>query len=247
MKHLRSLPIKLILIVFLSTFISGCSGRRPIIDQDDWYLNYRHDLKNKQMYEELALFLLVRDEDSIEDIEEIYLINEKEEIFWRITEEVKVIQREGKRAWMGASRLIPENGKKFPDGTYRVVVQDKSGASAETNINIPKNRLKLRQSLFPRTAYSDKTLNISGKRSSYQIWFYDENDTLLFRKETPPGKIDLDQLTGNEFSNRKPYYALVYYFLENRYAGVIVGPIYFYKRSPPSFSPEDFELPRGDI
>lgn len=243
----RLCPFLLFAIISFSLVLTGCSGRRPFIDQNEWYINYRNDLKNNKIYEELALFLLVKDEDGIEDIEEIYLINEKEEIFWRITEEVKIIHKEGKRAWIGASRLIPENGKKFPNGTYRVVIQDKAGSSAEIAISIPKDRLNLKQSLFPKINYTDKTLNISGKRNIYQIWFYDENDTLLFRKESAPGSIDLDQLTGNEFSNRKPYYALIYYFLENRFAGVIVGPVYFYERSSPSFTPEDFSLPQGDI
>lgn len=242
----KNIPL-LSLVFFLLILISGCSGRRPAFDQDDWYINYRKDLKNNKIYEELAVFFLVRDQDGIEDIEEIYLINEKEEIFWRITEEIKIIQREGERAWMGASRLIPENGKEFPNGSYRVVIQDKAGASSEITIRIPKNRLKPKQSLFPKVSYNEKKLNISGKRDLYQIWFYDENDTLLFKHDTVPGTIDLDLLTDNEFSNRKPYYALLYYFLENRYAGVITGPIYFYKRSSPSFSPEDFELPQGNI
>ena len=64
-----------------------------------------------------------RDPDGFEDIEEVYLISDSEELFWRLDSQSWRRSGDGEESWIGANGLRLPDGRPFPAGEYRLLLR----------------------------------------------------------------------------------------------------------------------------
>jgi hypothetical protein len=100
---------KKILWFFLSfatavTFLS-CTGEPPEIVRVFWQLNIVDDREQDLSYQTLSLFVKPNDPDGFEDIEDVYLINDEQELFWRLDGESWVQSGSAQEIWIGSNSL----------------------------------------------------------------------------------------------------------------------------------------------
>lgn len=119
---------KAIGIIFTSLFflLFSCSGSPPEIQGVTWQ-KLITVTNGKPVSTALSIFVNVFDEDGNNDIESIYIINDNEELFWKLTPDDWSEKNIDSRLWIGSNGLLSLKGSSFPDGRYRVVVIDKGG------------------------------------------------------------------------------------------------------------------------
>lgn len=83
------------------------------------------------MNEYLSFFCMVRDDDGVIDLEELWLVNDSEELYWHIdSREWLWVEHSGEN-WLGSHELRMPNGQPFPTGSWRILLADKAGERTE--------------------------------------------------------------------------------------------------------------------
>ena len=169
-----------ILLLFL--MFSSCSENPPEIEQLFWQSNRINDLEQKIIYDTLSVFIQVTDEDGIEDIETLYIINDKEELFWK-TENVNLVIKENKDlTWIGSSRLKMNDYSMFPSGEYRVMVIDEAGERMETSFILKNSGVMAEEDDFPSLKISGN--NFTADNKTDVLWMYDSEGNLISENYT---------------------------------------------------------------
>lgn len=114
--------------------LSACSAAPPDLVRIDARLEHVHDLDRDLWYEQIVLFALVRDQDGFGDIEQLYLLHDDEQLYWRLDGESWIDQRLSGEDWIGTAGLVMASGLPLPRGSYRVVVLDAGGQQDERRI-----------------------------------------------------------------------------------------------------------------
>jgi len=79
-----------------------------------------------------SLFVLAKDEDGFENLDELYLYNDKEQLRWQIKSDDWVKHTQDGHEWIGTRGIAVREGE-LPRGVYRAVLVNKGGESAERN------------------------------------------------------------------------------------------------------------------
>ncbi|GAH50406.1 unnamed protein product [marine sediment metagenome] len=109
----------------------GCTGKPPEIMRVFRQINLINDREQNIIYQSLSLFVQASDPDGFEDIEEIYIINDSEELFWRIDSESWIKTDSGDEIWIGSNSICMPDGSPLLKGEYRILLQDIGGDTAE--------------------------------------------------------------------------------------------------------------------
>jgi hypothetical protein len=88
--------------------------------------------------EHFSFFIIPHDEDGIDNLDKLYLYNDKEQLCWEINNDEWIIQQDDYRTWIGTRSItIPEGT--LPRGVYRAVLVNKGGESTERNFPFDGN------------------------------------------------------------------------------------------------------------
>ncbi len=159
------------LIVVVSCFFSvSCSENQPEINQVFWQINKYHDVVTGEYYDRLSLFVEAKDEDGAEDLKTIYLINDSEEILWKVTDKNWVFKSNKEEQWFGLNSMAMHDYSAFPPGKYRVVFIDDAGERQESEINIGLYDDGFEEKEFPSAQLSNNMLSFSS--NTEVVWFY---------------------------------------------------------------------------
>ena len=169
------LNITLISAVFF-LFLS-CAENKPEINQIFWQINKIHNLDSGKYYDTLSVFIEARDEDGIEDLQTIYLINDSEELFWKITEDNWIQKTAGEENWFGSGSIIMNDFSSFPSGKYRAVVIDEAGERVETSFTISRYESGFPEDKFPTAGIRGNTPYYSAGTEA--LWIYDKEMKLV--------------------------------------------------------------------
>ena len=120
--------------------IAACESSPPDIVELDLTLYELTDRELGRTYEVVSLFVNADDLDGLEDLDRLYLIHDDAELFWSTGSDSWLQQESADGAWVGAPRLAMPNRAAFPAGTYRVVLVDVAGESAERQLSLPRRR-----------------------------------------------------------------------------------------------------------
>ncbi|MCL2792425.1 MAG: hypothetical protein FWD87_04970 [Spirochaetaceae bacterium] len=173
-------------ILILTIFLLSCSENAPEINQIFWQITKFHDVENNVFYDRLSVFLDVFDEDGVEDIKTIYIINDREELFWKINEETWVFRTINNENWFGSNNITMHDFSGFPFGQYRVIVIDDVGERAETTFTISSYDRSFNLSAFPSAVIENNAISFSGNTDA--LWFY--NQDMRFMSEVNVGGRD---------------------------------------------------------
>ena len=186
-----------VVVLFL---MQACTGEPPEILRVFWQLNLIEDREQNVSYQSLSLFVKPRDPDGFEDIEEVYLINDEQELLWHLDGENWVQSGSGEELWIGSNSLRMPAGSSFPGGIYRVLLRDVGGDSSEQEI--------------------------AGPLQSYQLWLYDTGGRFVTAYPAGQGSLAVEAVIRAQAPLQGGFSFKVYGYVPQRNLGVISGPYY---------------------
>ena len=120
-------------IGFLITVILillSCTNTSPEISYGFIHLVlYEGETEPKEHY---SFFIIADDEDGIENLDELYLYNDREQLRWHIKSDEWISYIQDDRTWVGTRSLTVQDGK-LPRGVFRAVLVNKGGERGERN------------------------------------------------------------------------------------------------------------------
>jgi len=218
-------PIALAAVVTLALLFS-CTGQPPEIARVFWQLNIVEDREQSFSYQSLSLFLKPNDPDGFDDIEDVHLINDEQELFWRLDGESWAQSGSEGEIWIGSNALKMPDGASFPAGEYRILLRDVGGESAEQTIRLRSISTKQAEEYLPEVTIEEQTIRISGKASPYELWICDAAGRYLSSLPVSDGFLRLDSIASSQPELQAGFVFKVYGFVDNRNLGVLSGPYY---------------------
>lgn len=205
---------KILSVILFVLLFTGCSENAPEISQVFWQLNLFRNQDTGAENQALTLFVMAEDGDGSEDLETMYIINDKEELFWKLTGPELRIEKYGENeTWVGNNCIHMLSDAPFPDGKYRIILVDGAGDRDETEV-ILKNNIIDREHSWPTLSRNGIDYSINGEADF--IWCYMSDGR--FVAEAEPGN--------NKQTGRRDEYSTFYlyrYLPEEGY-GLINGP-----------------------
>ena len=182
-----------ILFLLILLLTSSCSNNLPQVSQLVWELFVIAPDSQGGGYEELSLYLQVSDEEGIEDIEEIFIINDEHLLYWKLNQENWSRREIDGDTWLGSSSLRHVGG--FPRDSYRYLVIDKTGDRVEGEFV-----LNLRRSggdkIFPRAEFIGQRIILHGSSEELFLSFFSGDGVGLELLKLSPGSYSLDEIFG---------------------------------------------------
>jgi hypothetical protein len=114
---------------------ASCSSKPPEIKTVIW-LMVLHPAEPSGKIEKLSFFANCADEDGFEDVETLYLVNERQELFWKFTKDNWARRDQGGDVWIGSNGITDPETKSFPRGTYRLICIDRGGERTERDVSV---------------------------------------------------------------------------------------------------------------
>jgi len=156
---------------FLALFVS-CSTSKPEISYGFMSLVLYEGESGPE--EHFSFFVLAEDEDGIENLDELYLYNDREQLRWKIKNDEWVSYTQNNKTWIGSRSITVQEGS-LPRGVYRAVVVNKSGERGErlftydTDVRHP----------FPVIEIENGAYSIQSEWASNRLVFYDKAGNYL--------------------------------------------------------------------
>lgn len=91
---------------------------------------YQGEAKPEQRF---SFFIIPEDEDGIENLEELYLYNDREQLRWHIKSDDWVSYTSDETTWVGTRSIALQDNEDLPRGQYRAVLINKGGEKSERN------------------------------------------------------------------------------------------------------------------
>lgn len=219
----RKLPVFFAVL----TALFGCDGAPPEISEVFTQVTVFKNLRTFQSEEILSLFLVISDEDGEDDIESIYLLNDGQELFWRLDSlNWEKTDRKGSR-WIGSSAIQMPDGSAFPRGTYRVIASDQAGDRDEIEVRIDVPGVDLTKFAFPELSFSDKTASVVNRGKNLKFLYFNASDRFLDFAFAPDGTLTADNFPRiDDLKSELQNKLYLYYFADEEGYGVLTGPYY---------------------
>ena len=221
-----AIRLSLILLTGILAILTGCTGKPPEIVRVFWQINLVDDQEKDIFYQSLTLFVQAGDPDGFEDLEEIYLINDSEELFWRIDSESWLKSTSGDATWIGSSSISMPDGSPLPAGEYRILLLDIGGDEAEQTILLGPGLLKTYRRYLPAVSIENGEIHVSGKAESYALWLYDKDQNYCRSLPMESEIVSLQEIVQTNNALREGFSFRAYTYLEDIKLGLITGPYY---------------------
>jgi hypothetical protein len=127
--------IALAAAITASIAAAGCGNKLPEIAALEWRLETRPSAGGPD-YESLSVFATIRDDDGLENVGELWILNDDSAMAWKLTDADWIKVAEGADAWIGASALASPELSGMPRGSYKLVVIDLAGQRAEREFRV---------------------------------------------------------------------------------------------------------------
>ncbi|MBN2652419.1 MAG: hypothetical protein JXR63_08550 [Spirochaetales bacterium] len=167
-----------IFTILVLLFVS-CESSAPEISVVHWQLILVNDLERNIQYEKLSVFLQASDEDGEKDLDQIYVINDENELYWEIgSAQWTTMERDGSK-WYGYSDFTMYDKSPFPRGKYRFMVTDVSGERDEKEIFVNIDRLDPAKIKFPSISVKDEKFYVDTEYENVMTIIYDANNRYI--------------------------------------------------------------------
>ena len=207
----------LVLLVLLAV-LGGCETSAPELYELQWLLVDYDDRELERRYERLSVFVRAADADGLEDLDELYVIHDGGELFWRATAETWTRDERDGATWIGAASLAMPGEQPFPAGEYRVLLVDAGGERDYSRFVIPEQR---RSTPLPDVQQRGGTFVVSGA-ADYSLWILSEG---VLQESVAAG--DEIALGGDEYRSGIRYEGYVFGKLPSADKGALSGPYFW--------------------
>ncbi|MBA7486384.1 hypothetical protein ES707_21943 [subsurface metagenome] len=217
------------LIILTLLFIAGCADNPPEIYQAFWQVNIFNNRENSTTLPQLSLFIQVHDPDGLEDLDEIYLINDKKELFWKLESESWIEVTEDGESWIGSNTLsLPHPSMDFT-GEYRLLLMDAGGASAEKVIVINYSPTSFAELNFPEAELSEGVIKLTKGNGSkeYILWIYGNDESFRSAFNIGAGSLAIDGILKAHADLANGFYFFIYQQQKEADFGLISGPFFY--------------------
>jgi len=216
---------KISFVIILVLLLSTCSGSIPEIGQLVWQINFIQKAEESSSYIELSVFSLVNDEDGVADIDKIYVINDKAELFWVLDNNNWTMKVISGGNWLGSNGLRMNDYSSLPSGSYKVLVIDKAGERDSRNFYISTKMLELESGKsFPKIIVNG-TIQLVSKYQDNTLWVYNDSMDIIKKYKINNGKINKAII--NSDTSNKARWISIYSFDSESGTGLIKGPYSF--------------------
>ncbi len=135
----------------------------------------------------ISFFVAVSDEDGPKDIDALYVIQDKAELFWKYDSSTWSEKQIGSERWIGSNSLQMPDNSEFPPGTYRLLVVDSGGERDEREVYLPAYTPP---PAVPEILLSkDGTVSIRSPYGENYLWLRDKTLQVVKAMKVVPGKI----------------------------------------------------------
>ena len=146
--------------------LAACETSPPELYELQWLLLDFDDRELDQRYESLSLFVRAGDADGTDDLDELYVIFDAGELYWRLTAATWSRAEHEGAAWIGSSTISMPGREPFPAGEYRLLLLDRGGQRDAARFVIPAQR---RPTAGPEIAADGSRFEVRGA-AQYQLW-----------------------------------------------------------------------------
>lgn len=127
----KSIAVFFAVLAVLLLFSVSCSRTKPEITYGFMQLVlYQGD---PRPVEHFSFFIFPKDEDGIENLEELYLYHDREQLRWHIKNDEWITYVQDGNTWIGTRSIAVQEGLSLPRGQYRAVLINKGGEKGERN------------------------------------------------------------------------------------------------------------------
>jgi len=152
--------------------LAGCTGKPPSITRILGRVVYVNDLASGSKRESLGVFLVANDPDGIENLSAFYVIDDNDELFWKVDSGAWITTVADGETWIGASSLVMPGTTSLPAGPYRVILQNVGGDTVEETLTLPSRTRGATAAAYPTAAVEGGQVKITGPYASCEIWTY---------------------------------------------------------------------------
>ena len=208
----------LIAALALIAALGGCETSAPELYELQWGLVDFDDRDLDRRYERLSVFVRAADADGLDNLDELYVIHDGGELFWRTTADTWIRDERDGATWIGAASLAMPGEQPFPAGEYRVLLIDAGGERDTARFFLPEQR---NSTPLPEVRQSGGTFAVSGE-ADYSLWIVSEG---VVRGSVAAG--DEVDLKGDEYRSGIRYEVYVFGKLPGADKGALSGPYFW--------------------
>ena len=196
--------------------LAGCETSPPELYELQWLLLDFDDRELDQRYESLSLFVRAGDADGADDLDELYVIFDDGELFWRLEAATWTRTEHEGATWIGSSTISMPGREPFPPGEYRLLLLDRGGQRDAARFVIPAQR---RPTAAPEVTVNGSRFQVRGT-APYQLWVAAADGLVTTLDAT--GAVDLEERF--DFRAGARYQVFVFGQAEGADKGFLGGP-----------------------
>ncbi len=196
--------------------LAGCETSPPELYDLQWLLLDFDDRELDQRYESLSLFVRAGDADGADDLDELYVIFDEGELFWRLTAATWTRAEHEGATWVGSTTISMPSREPFPAGEYRLLLLDRGGQRDAARFVIPAQR---RPTAAPEITAHGPRFEVGGA-APYQLWVAAADGVVTTLAAT--GTVDLEERF--DFRAGTRYQVYVFGQAEGADKGYLSGP-----------------------
>ena len=167
--------------------LTACETSPPELYELEWLLLDFDDRELGLRYESLSLFVRAGDADGTDDLDELYLIFDGGELFWRLTAATWTRTEHDGATRIGSTTISMPGREPFPAGEYRLLLLDRGGRRDAARFVIPSRR---RPTPAPEVSASGPLFEVRGT-AGYQLWVVTEDGQVTTLAAT--GTVNLEE------------------------------------------------------
>lgn len=182
--------IRVVILPILAAALAlgaACSGKPPEILRTNTTRLLVKDLRTGQVSEKLSVFMVGADGDGPEDLDMMYVINDDAELFWSVDSKTWASSSAEGENWIGTNGISMPSGTALPMGTYRVILQDAGGDTAETSFTLEGGSMDASRVSFPSVTLREEAVRVTGSYRNPEIWVYTADERFLARLAAESG------------------------------------------------------------
>jgi len=182
-KFIKNILFLLFCATFSVVLSISCTKSAPQIIYGYLQLVVYKDMDGPQEY--FSFFIMPEDEDGIDNLDELYLYNDKEQLCWNIKNDEWQHYTINEKEWIGTRSFTVREGN-LPRGLFRAVLISKSGEKTERTFTYDGNV----RYPFPEIEISNGIYNIKSQWTANRLVCYDNTGAYV-------ATVDLSSKTGS--------------------------------------------------
>jgi len=170
----RYVPV-LFTILVGAVFCLSCSRTEPRIPFG--FIELVYYPVDGRPQEQFSFFVVVEDDDGIENLKELHIYHDREGLEWILGSEDWIYHEENGRHWIGSRSITMTGGDILPRGQYRALLLNKGGEKTERTITFdaPENP----RYPYPSLRITEGRYTIDSRYPVNSLIAYDQQGTIL--------------------------------------------------------------------